>query len=171
MCGQNCINVSLVTLLSLTCLLLIEFIHFYCLTISFDNPNISINHVLYQTIINFFLYYFFIAHILLILGNDKARNPGSNKEHNFICHWNIGSIVVRRFEKLSLLKVYNAIHNFDIICLSETFLDSSYSSEDHDLTLDNYKLIRADNPLDIKREEFAFIIDRVCRSKSLMLLN
>ena len=73
---------------------------------------------------------------------DISRNPGPQSDFNLkVCHWNIGSVVVRRFEKLSLLKAYNAIHNFDIICLSETFLDSSYSSKDHDLTLDSYKLI------------------------------
>ena len=83
---------------------------------------------------------------------DISRNPGPQSDFNLkVCHWNIGSIVVLRFEKHSLLKTYNAIHNFGIICLSETFLNSSYSSDDHDLTLDSYKLIRADHPLNIKR--------------------
>ena len=81
-----------------------------------------------------------------------SRNPRPQSDFNLkVCHWNIGSIVVLRFEKHSLLKTYNAIHNFGIICLSETFLNSSYSSDDHDLTLDSYKLIRADHPLNIKR--------------------
>ena len=151
-CGQNCINVSLITLLSLACLLLIEIIHFYSLTISFDNPNISINHALYQTIINFFLHYFFIAHILLNLSNDIARNPGPNKEQNLtICHWNIGSISVHNFQKLNSLQAFNSIHNFDLICISETFLDSSFSSDDPSLSLKGYDICRSDHPTNKKR--------------------
>ena len=151
-CGQNCINVSLITLLSLACLLLIEIIHFYSLTISFDNPNISINHALYQSIINFFLHYFFIAHILLILSNDIARNPGPNKEQNLtICHWNIGSISVHNFQKLNSLQAFNSIHNFDLICISETFLDSSFSSDDPSLSLKGYDICRSDHPTNKKR--------------------
>ena len=52
---------------------------------------------------------------------------------------------------MSLLEAYNAIHKFDIICLSDTFLNSSLQSDDESLVLNGYKLIRADNPGDIKR--------------------
>ena len=38
---------------------------------------------------------------------------------------------------------YNAVHNFDIICISETFLNSSYSN--------GYNLIRSDNINNTKR--------------------
>ena len=34
---------------------------------------------------------------------------------------------------MSLLQVYNSIHKFDIICLSETYLDNSYHSDDDQL--------------------------------------
>ena len=36
---------------------------------------------------------------------------------------------------MSLLQVYNSIHKFDIICLSETYLDNSYHSDDDQLAL------------------------------------
>ena len=38
-----------------------------------------------------------------------------------------------------------------IICLSETYLDSSISSDNDNLKLPGYKLVRADNPTNTKR--------------------
>ena len=52
---------------------------------------------------------------------------------------------------MSLLQAYNAIHRFDIICLSETYLDNSYHTDDDQLTFPGYNLIRADNSNHIKR--------------------
>ena len=37
------------------------------------------------------------------------------------------------------------------MCLLETFLDSSYPSNDQDLLIDNYTIVRADHPLDLRR--------------------
>ena len=34
------------------------------------------------------------------------------------------NILAQSYRKVSLLTAYNFIHNFDIICLSETFLNS-----------------------------------------------
>ena len=50
-----------------------------------------------------------------------------------------------------LLKAYIVIHKFDIICLSETYLDSSTTSDDDDLTISGYNLIRPDYPSNNKR--------------------
>ena len=61
------------------------------------------------------------------------------------------SVSAHNFVKLSSMEVYNTVHNYDIICLPETYLDSSFSSNDPDLFLDGYKLIRADNPNNVRR--------------------
>ena len=50
-----------------------------------------------------------------------------------------------------LLKAYIAIHKFDIICLSETYLDSSTTSDDNNLAISGYNLIRSDHPFNNKR--------------------
>ena len=42
-------------------------------------------------------------------------------------------------------------HNYDILCLSETFLNSSIHSDDNRIKLDGYNLIRSDHPSDSKR--------------------
>ena len=75
--------------------------------------------------------YFFIICVLivLIICGDIELNPGPIKDktcNNFpMCHWNLNSIAEHDFSKLSLLEAFNAYHMYDIICLSETYLDSS----------------------------------------------
>ena len=44
-----------------------------------------------------------------------------------------------------------------MICLSETFLDSSTPSNDERLDMKEYKLIRADNPSDSKKSGVGII--------------
>ena len=50
-----------------------------------------------------------------------------------------------------LLNFYIAIHKFDRICPSETYLDSSTTSDDDNLTISGYNLIRSDHPSNNKR--------------------
>ena len=46
-----------------------------------------------------------------------------------LCHWNLNGIAAYNCIKISLLEAYITVHDFDIICVSETFLDSSYSND------------------------------------------
>ena len=81
-------------------------------------------------------------------------NPGPNRKPNevlSICHWNLNSTSTHNFTKLHLLKAYVAVHEFDIICLSETYFDSSISFDDMNLEISGYKLIRSDHPSNSKR--------------------
>ena len=96
----------------------------------------------------------FISVILLMLSGDIETNPGPDPGYlsSFsFCHWNLNSIAAHNFIKMSLLQAYNTINRFDIICLSETYLDNSYHTDDDQLTFPGYNLIRADNPNNIKR--------------------
>ena len=52
---------------------------------------------------------------------------------------------------MTLLRAYISINKIDIICLSETYLDSSIPSDDDNLELPGYNLVRADNPTNTKR--------------------
>ena len=63
-----------------------------------------------------------------------------------MCHWNLNSLTSHNCEKVNLLEVYNAVTKFDIICLSESFLDSSILTENNNLTINGYKMVRADHP-------------------------
>ena len=42
-------------------------------------------------------------------------------------------------------------NNFDLVCLSETFLDSTIPNDDVNIQINGYSLLRADHPNDIKR--------------------
>ena len=42
-------------------------------------------------------------------------------------------------------------NNFDIVCLSETFLDSNIPNDDVNIRINGYALLRADHPNYIKR--------------------
>ena len=54
---------------------------------------------------------------------------------------NLKSITAHNFAKEYLLQAYNAIHNFDLICLSKSYLDSSVSSDNDNLYIRDYKLV------------------------------
>ena len=49
------------------------------------------------------------------------------------------------------MKAYIILHKFDIISLSETFLDSTISNNDDKLQIPGYTLIRSDHPSNTKR--------------------
>ena len=83
-------------------------------------------HLFYYRLLTSFLANFPGKFDLLMLCGDIESNPGPrcNSSQSFsIYHWNLNSIAAYNFSKISLLRVYNAIHNYDIICLSETYLN------------------------------------------------
>ena len=50
-----------------------------------------------------------------------------------------------------MIQAYITDQNCDIVCLSETFLNSSIQNDDHKLKIDGYNLIRSDHPSDPKK--------------------
>ena len=93
--------------------------------------------------------------LILFVCGDVELNPGPknrNSCYNFsICHWNLNSITAHNFAKVNLLQAYNAIHDFDMICLFESYLDSTVSSDNDNLYIRDYNLVRTDHPGNIKR--------------------
>ena len=64
--------------------------------------------------------------ILIMLCGDVKINPGPktiSQEGFSVCHWNPNSTIAHSFTKILILKAYVVIHKFEIICLSETYLD------------------------------------------------
>ena len=60
---------------------------------------------------------------LISLIGDIEANPGPKPisgQSFSICHWNLNSISVHNYTKI-YLTAYVLVHNFDIICLSETY--------------------------------------------------
>ena len=114
--------------------------------------------------------------IFLLLCGDVELNPGPTKKRsswfNFsICHWNLNSLTWYNFEKVNLLEAYNAVNKLDIICLSESFLDSSILTENNNLKINGYKMARADHPNNIIRGACASVKESlpVCSFNNLYL--
>ena len=96
-----------------------------------------------------------LNYFLLMLCGDIESNPGPTpmSQNLSVCYWNLNGIAAHNYTKLSQLLAYNAVYNYDVICLGETFLDSSYLNDDQLLKLPGYQLIRADCPNNKKRVE------------------
>ena len=52
---------------------------------------------------------------------------------------------VYNYAKLFSPKTFTAVHKFDIICLSETYLDSSVAPDDDNLEISGYGLVQSDH--------------------------
>ena len=103
-----------------------------------------------------FMRYIWVCSIIIEMSGDIKMNPGpkpSSCNKCSICHWNLNSISAHNFMKLSLLRAYISFHNFDILCLSETCLDSTIFSNNSNLITPGYDLYRADHPSSVKRGE------------------
>ena len=74
------------------------------------------------------LYFFYSLYALNIILKswDIESNPGPETGNtlNVFHYWNLNSVWIEDFLKLSLLQDYISINKCDIIFLSETFLDS-----------------------------------------------
>ena len=65
--------------------------------------------------------------------------------------WNLNSVASHNFSKIQSLVAYNCIHKFDIICLSESYLNSETLSSDSNLQIPGYNFARMDHPSNTKR--------------------
>ena len=75
------------------------------------------------------------------------------EKNNFVVEvtFNNKALAAHDFLKVSLIEAFITAHNFDIICLWETFLDSTVSQHDENITINGYSLLRADHPRNSKR--------------------
>ena len=130
----------------------------FCLIVVFRKDINTIN-LLATKILFIYMLSTYLLHVWLFFIRTKRSgniepNPGPkpNSRQSFsICHWNLNSISAHNFIKLSLLKPYIAIHKFDVVCLSETYLNANISSDNDSLEVTGYNLFRADHPSNTKR--------------------
>ena len=111
-------------------------------------------HLFYYRLLTSFLGNFSGKFDLLMLCGDIESNPGPrpNSGQSFsICHWNLNSIAAHNFSKISLWRAYNAVHNDDIICLSETYLNHGTLSDNEKLKVQGYELISVNHSSNQKR--------------------
>ena len=89
--------------------------------------------------------------LLIICSGDVETNPGPKKNIKIsLCHRNFNGIAAWNLSKVSLLQAMATTHEYDIICLSGTFLGSSFNSLDDLINIEGYNN-RADHPNDNRR--------------------
>ena len=97
--------------------------------------------------------FFWLQSLLVLLSVDVEINPRPKRTSEAslsICYWNLNSISAHSYAKLSLLRAYLVFHKFDIICHSETYLNSSNSPDDETWEITGYNLVCFDHPLNSK---------------------
>ena len=95
-----------------------------------------------------FLWTLYFALRLLQHGNIEL-NPGP--KYFSICHWNLNGLTVHNFLKVFQLQDFNLVHKIDIICISETHIDSSVSKDDNALSIEGYSIIQAHHSSNTKK--------------------
>ena len=90
------------------------------------------------------------------MGGDIEVYPGpkrnSCRRQSFsICHWNLNSLIAQSFAKVSLLTAYLSVNKFDIVCLSEYFLNCEILTDDYNLQIPGYSPTRQDHLSNTKR--------------------
>ena len=116
------------------------------------NINSFVSRGLYTLMLRTYVRHICFCSILIILSGDIKKNsrpkPSSrDKFYIYIYRCNLNSISVHNLIKIYLLHSITFVcFNFDILWLSETYLDSSTSRNDNNLTLPDYDLYRADHP-------------------------
>ena len=101
------------------------------------------HHNLYYSLLASYLCQMWICKLHFSLSKDIELYSGP-KSNSCEKYWNLNSISAHNFSKVSL--------RFDIICLSETYLDSSILPHDLNLEVQGYDMIKVDHPSNIKRE-------------------
>ena len=124
--------------------------------ITFCNSVICVysHHILYFPLLANYLCQLWHCKLHINLSGDIEPNPGPKSnccENVSVCQWNLKSISTHDFSKVSLLNAYTSLYSFDIMCLSETYLDSSILSHDPSLEVQGYDLIRANHPSNVKK--------------------
>ena len=156
--GSIFCRLDLIKLLFLIISLILNGIMFFHFKKCWNN-NLKVGVYLFTTIylliISNLLEYLWVGSRIISLSGDIEINPGPKlnalNRCFSICHWNLNSISAHMFTKVSLLSAYSSVHKFDIICLSETYLNSETPSDDENLKIGRYNLVREDHPSNSKR--------------------
>ena len=87
-----------------------------------------------------------LLNLLFRCGDIKA-NPGPKYSSFTFCHWNLNELTAHDSMVL-LLQAYITQHNYDLICVSENFVNSSIQTINERICIDEHILIEPDHPND-----------------------
>ena len=156
-------NSTIFTFDSLQCLLMLLFLLLNDLNTTYLNLSkidISVisaylTSLMYAAILYCFLEQLGITRCRIVMSGEVEVNPGPKRnfcqsQSFLISHWNLKSLITLSFAKVSLLIGYVSVNKVDIVCLSETFLNSKILTDDENLKIPGYSVARDDHPSNIK---------------------
>ena len=117
--------------------------------------------ILYLSMIGVYVHHIWLSLTIIRLSGDIEENPGPkcNSNQSFsICHWNLNSITAHNYLKISLLRAYISLHNFDVVCISEIYLDFTTALDNENLAITRYNLLRPIMQLIVRGTVFVYII-------------
>ena len=117
--------------------------------------------MLYLSMIGVYVHHIWLSLTIIRLSGDIEENPGPkcNSNQSFsICHWNLNSITAHNYLKISLLRAYISLHNFDVVCISEIYLDFTTALDNENLAITRYNLLRPIMQLIVRGTVFVYII-------------
>ena len=88
--------------------------------------------------------------ILLRSGNIHPNHGPVANQFNF-CHWNLNGLMAHDKLKITLIEAYNAVYHYDVIAISETFLNSNINDSDICIQGFSHDVFRKDHPNDTSR--------------------
>ena len=90
-----------------------------------------------------------LVELLLLMCADVHPHPGPRIKSFSFCHWNLDSIMVENKVKIPLIEAISSVHKFDIIALSETYLNDTIPNNE----IEGYSsdIFRSDHPTNTKR--------------------
>ena len=98
------------------------------------------------------MYSFNLHYLLLLQSGDIEINPDPMKSSRLnFCHWNLNGIASHDFVRVTLIEAFIKANTIDIICLPETFLNSTIPLNDERLYIKEHSMIRADHPSNTKK--------------------
>ena len=76
--------------------------------------------------------------LVLLMDGDIESNPGpktktKNPKFFSCCRWNVDRVLAHN--KLSMLEAYNIAHKYNLLCISESYLDSTVPLDDNSVYL------------------------------------
>ena len=89
--------------------------------------------------------------IILLRSGNIHPNPGPVANQFNFCHWNLNGLMAHDKLKLALIEAYNAVYHYDVIGISETFLNSKINDSDICIQGFSHDVFRKDHPNDTSR--------------------
>ena len=92
-----------------------------------------------------------LVELLLLMCADVHPHPGPRIKSFSFCHWNLDSIIVENKVKIPLIEAISSVHKFDIIALSETYLNDTIPNNEIEIEGYSSDIFRSDHPTNTKR--------------------